>query len=250
MTTPRNHDGLIRTYLREDPVSGQAEVPDHVYNAIRDGIEQTRQRAVIGSMGVPDMNKFLAIGLGTAAVVAVLLIGSNLLGSGSPPPGDAPSPSVAPSEAPSESTPVAATVASGSFTASLGEFGEAFDIEATKTGDDVSGTLDVSFPSGADGGYSVDLQCARTTDAGNLIIAGKVSDSASDFIAEGVYVAMLLAPGPPAGTLWFADVLPFDEVPSPADSCSGFLDTIFSDPELPGMEGLVRPIEGDVELGQ
>ncbi len=78
MTTPRNPDRLIRTYLQEDQAPGQPEVPEHVYGAIRDGIEQTRQRAVIGSMGVPDMNKFLAIGLGAAAVVAVLLIGSNL----------------------------------------------------------------------------------------------------------------------------------------------------------------------------
>lgn len=101
MKTPRNPDRLIRTYLQEDQAPGQPQVPDHVYNAIRDGIEQTRQRAVIGSMGVPDMNKFLAIGLGAAAVVAVLLIGSNLLGSSSPPPGGQPSASVAPSEAPS-----------------------------------------------------------------------------------------------------------------------------------------------------
>ena len=80
MTTPRNPDRLIRTYLQEDEALGHHEVPEHVYGAIRDGIEQTRQRAVIGSMGVPDMNKFLAIGLGTAAVVVALLIGSNLNG--------------------------------------------------------------------------------------------------------------------------------------------------------------------------
>ena len=86
MTTPRNPDRLIRTYLQEDQAPGQPEVPDHVYNAIRDGIEQTRQRAVIGSMGVPDMNKFLAIGLGAAAVVVALLVGSNLMGSSSPAP--------------------------------------------------------------------------------------------------------------------------------------------------------------------
>ena len=48
------------------------------------------------------MNKFLAVGLGATAVVAVLLIGSNLLGSGSPPPGGPPTESVAPSDASSE----------------------------------------------------------------------------------------------------------------------------------------------------
>jgi hypothetical protein len=98
MTTPRDLDRLIRTYLQEDQVSGQAEVPVHVYSAIRHGIEQTRQKAVIGSLGVPEMNKFLALGLGAAAMVAALLIGANLLGSGNPPPGVAPSVSAVPSE--------------------------------------------------------------------------------------------------------------------------------------------------------
>lgn len=104
MTTPRNPDRLIRTYLREEQALGQPEVPEHVYGAIRDGIEQTRQRAVIGSMGVPDMNKFLAIGLGAAAVVVALLIGSNLIGSTSPAPGGAPS--AAPSNPADGSLPV------------------------------------------------------------------------------------------------------------------------------------------------
>jgi hypothetical protein len=99
MTAPRNPDRLIRTYLIEDQATGHPEVPDRVYSAIRLRIEQTRQRATIGSRGVPDMNKFVAIGLGAAAVVAVLLIGSNLLGSSSPPPGGAPSASAEPSEA-------------------------------------------------------------------------------------------------------------------------------------------------------
>lgn len=53
------------------------------------------------------MNKFVAIGLGAAAVVAVLLIGSNLLGSSSPAPGSEVPESVAPSQAPSEPAPSA-----------------------------------------------------------------------------------------------------------------------------------------------
>ncbi len=84
MTTRRNLDRLIRTYLQEDQVTGDPEVPDHVYGAIREGIEQTRQRAVIGFMGVPDMNKFLAVGLGVAAVVLAGYIGVQLLGGPAP----------------------------------------------------------------------------------------------------------------------------------------------------------------------
>ena len=95
MTRRDDLDQQLSAFLREGP----ADLPDPSFDAVRDRIEQTRQRAVIGSLGVPDMNKFLAIGLGTAAVVVAVLIGSNLLGGGSPPPGGAPSESAAPSEA-------------------------------------------------------------------------------------------------------------------------------------------------------
>ena len=139
-------------------------------------------------------------------------------------------------------------LASGSFTAPLDDFGEEFDIEATGTGDDVSGTLDVTA---ADGAYSVDLQCARTTEEGRLVIGGKVSQSTSEFIAEDVFVAMLLAPGTPIGALWAADVLPTDEVPSPADSCSGFVDTLVSDSDSlfsNADASILRPVTGDLEI--
>jgi hypothetical protein len=105
MTAPRNPDRLIRTYLLEDQVPGQPEVSDHVYAAIRDGIEQTRQRAVLGSIGVPDMNNnIVRVGLAAAAVVVIAIIAINLvpggLNVGNPP---TPSPSVLPSEEPSPS---------------------------------------------------------------------------------------------------------------------------------------------------
>jgi hypothetical protein len=99
MTAPQNPDRLIRTYLIEDQAPGQSEVPDHVYAAIRDGIEQTRQRAVLGSIGVPDMNNILRVGLAAAAIVIIAIVAINLL-PGSPPPGGGPSPS--PSDLPSE----------------------------------------------------------------------------------------------------------------------------------------------------
>jgi hypothetical protein len=109
MTAPRNPDQLIRSYLKEDQAPGQSEVPDHVYAAIRDGIEQTRQRAVLGSIGVPVMNNILRVGLAAAAVVVIAIIAINLL-PGSPPPGGGPtpSPSVAPSEAAPSAEPSAA----------------------------------------------------------------------------------------------------------------------------------------------
>jgi hypothetical protein len=86
---------MIHAFLME----GEEELHDQVYDAVRAEIEQKPQRAGFGPWRELSMNKFLAIGLGAAAVVAVLLIGSNLLGGGTPPPGGAPSESAAPSEA-------------------------------------------------------------------------------------------------------------------------------------------------------
>ena len=78
-----------------------------------------------------------------------------------------------------------------------------------------------------------------------------MTESTSQYIVEGVYVAMLLAPGTPMGTMWWADVLPSDEVPAPAGSCSEFIDTIFTDPELAELDpDILRPIQGDLQIGQ
>ncbi len=116
MKTPRNPDRLIRTYLQEDQANEYHEVPEHLFNAIRDGIEQTRQRAVIGSMGVPVMNKFLAVGLGVAAVVLAGYIGVQLLG-GPAPGGPAPveTPQPVDSAAPEPSSPAGAGLPDGPF---------------------------------------------------------------------------------------------------------------------------------------
>ena len=58
MTAPRNPDRLIRAFLAE----GQDELPDQVYDAVRDRIEQTNQRVVIGPWRTPFVNNFLRIG--------------------------------------------------------------------------------------------------------------------------------------------------------------------------------------------
>lgn len=94
MTAHDDLDKQLNAFLRDGPT----DLPDPSFDAVRDRTESTRQRVVLGPWRVPDMNKFLVVGLGAAAVVAVLLVGSNLLGSSGNPPGGEPSPSVAPSE--------------------------------------------------------------------------------------------------------------------------------------------------------
>lgn len=98
MTASRDPDRLIHAFLDE----GLDELPYPVYDAVRDRIEQTRQRAVIGPWRTPDVNRLLKIGLAAAAVVVIAVVGYNLL-PGSPAPGG--EPSASPSVSPSDSEP-------------------------------------------------------------------------------------------------------------------------------------------------
>jgi len=77
MTASRDPDRLIRTFILE----GEDELHDQVYDAVRAAIEHKQQRVVIGPWRMPIMNKILGYGLAAAAVVAVVLIGAQLLGS-------------------------------------------------------------------------------------------------------------------------------------------------------------------------
>ena len=100
MTTSRDPDRLIQHFLAE----GSEQLQDQVYDAVRAEIEQQRQRAVIGPWRIPIMNKLAPIGLGAAAVVVVLFVGTRLLGLPAPGGGGgvqsvAPSPTAAPSVA-------------------------------------------------------------------------------------------------------------------------------------------------------
>jgi hypothetical protein len=151
MTAPRNPDRLIRTYLVEDQATGTPEVPDHVYSAIRDGIEHTRQRAVLGSIGVPDMNNILRIGLAAAAVVIIAIIAINLL-PGTPTPGGSPSvsPSAEPSASPSQAGEAPGPVvvwndASGVGNISFSMPASGWDVFATDGYATVSGQDDTGF---------------------------------------------------------------------------------------------------------
>ncbi len=102
MTAPHDLDRELKAFLTDGPT----ELPDPSFDAVRDRMESTRQRVVIGPWRMPDMNKFAPIGLGAAAVVVALVVGTQLLGP--PPPGGvgaAPTASPTPTTAPSPSPP-------------------------------------------------------------------------------------------------------------------------------------------------
>jgi hypothetical protein len=104
MTTPRDPDRLIHAFLRE----GAEQLHDQVYDAVRADIDHKRQRVVIGPWRVPTVSKLVPIGLGAAAVIAVLFLGSQFIGSPASNvggPASQPPASVAPSEAPASAAP-------------------------------------------------------------------------------------------------------------------------------------------------
>ncbi len=239
MRTDHDLERAVRAWV----ALGSEQLPDPALDAALNEIARTNQRhAGWLARRTNLMNgNALKIGLVAAAVVAVALLGVRFL----PDMVGGPDPTPIP-------TSTAVTLASGTFTAPLNEFGEAVDIEATRTGDDVSGTMEISNPAGGDGAYSVDVQCARTTDEGFLMIGGEVTESTyEEFIAEGAYVVLALAPGTPVRVVWAVDVLATDEVPAPAESCAAYIDTLLGDPMFAeGIGDHGRPIEGELELGQ
>jgi hypothetical protein len=129
-------------------------------------------------------------------------------------------------------TPIPLAV--GSFTAPFSEGGTTIEIQASGSGESVSGEMDVSE---GDGQFSVDLQCTRTTDSGVILIGGDATTSTHDAVPQGSRVAIPIQPGtPPSAGFWF-------EEPPPAASCSEFLEGVPDD-----VVEFLQPIEGDLEL--
>jgi hypothetical protein len=106
MTAHHDLDRRLNAFLLDGPTS----LPDASFDAVRDRTEQTRQRVVLGPWRVP-MSKLVPIGLGAAAVIGVLLLGSQFIGSPSSNMGGPASQSPAsatPSEAPASAAPASA----------------------------------------------------------------------------------------------------------------------------------------------
>ena len=77
MTEHHDLDRQLNAFLLDGPTS----LPDSSFDAVRDRTEQTRQRVVLGPWRVPTLNKLIPIGLGAAALVVALLLGSRFIGS-------------------------------------------------------------------------------------------------------------------------------------------------------------------------
>lgn len=240
MAVDQDLERAVRLWVAE----GSDQLPNPALDVALDRIATTKQRhAGWLARRINMMNgNALKFGAAAVAIIAAVILGVRFL----------PEAIGGPSDPTPFPTPAAVTLASGSFTAPLAEFGEAIVIEAIRTGDDVSGTMEISNPADGEGAYSVDVQCARTADGGFLMVGGEVTESTyEEFVAEGAYVVIAFATDTPVRMLWAVDVLATDEVPAPAASCSAFLESLLGDPEFLGTIDIHgRPIEGDLELGQ
>ena len=77
MSTDRDTTRIVRSWLDE----GVTQLPDRVLDAVLDQVPATPQRRTVWfARRTPIMNRIVAVGLGAVAVVALLLIGSRLLG--------------------------------------------------------------------------------------------------------------------------------------------------------------------------
>ena len=106
MTAPRDVDRQLEAFLLDGPTT----LPDPSFDAVRDRVEGTRQRVVIGPWRLPDMHKLVPFAVGAVAVVAILLVGGRLLPvapggtvGGAPAPTQTRTPTAAPTAAPSPS---------------------------------------------------------------------------------------------------------------------------------------------------
>jgi len=107
MTAQHDLDQQLTAFLLDGPT----RLPDTSFDAVRDRTDQTRQRVVIGPWRVPTVTKLVPIGLGAAAVIAVLFLGSRFIGSPTSNvggPASQPPASAAPSEAPASAVPASA----------------------------------------------------------------------------------------------------------------------------------------------
>jgi hypothetical protein len=182
MNAPRDPDRLIHDFLME----GATELADPVYDVMRASIEQRPQRVVIGPWRMPDMNKLVPFGLGAAALVAVLAIGSQLLGPAAPS-GVGGAPSAAPTATPSPS-PIGGTVefvVDGLSTTTV--------VDAVADGTSVSGS---AVTTSSRGTHTVQLACG-SRHGDTWALAGTVEDSTLPGEKAGDWSVVIVRDGSP-----------------------------------------------------
>ena len=224
MTTERdNRTRIVLSWLREDA----HENAERVLLRALDEVDATPQRrSWWPARRFNHMNAYAKLIAGAAALVVVAVVGYQFLPGGG---GSGTQPTITPS-------PTLAPLARGSFTvpndhATVLDATGAFGAGETRT--DVTGTMTMIDDRGDR--ITVDLDCARRTEGGLLVIAGTVADSTADSFPKGSLFGIILQRGSPvrAGFMFG---------PTLDGPC-----LTFAAGAVEGASGL-RPIEGTVEL--
>jgi len=227
MSQERDVTRLVRSWIRED----QHESADRILGVVLDRLDTTPQRRSWWPAWRSNrMNTYAKLIAAAAAVLVVAFAGFQLLPRSGGVGGD---PTNAPSPSPS-------LLARGDFTAK----GAPVELDATRAGDSVTGTMTVSDETG-NTLFAVDLKCALTAEDGRILIAGDATESNGDWVKKGDFTAIILKPGSPVHAVYA-----FGSDASSATTCSSFLEGIIDQRFTTVIgDGALEPIQGTVELG-
>jgi len=239
MTRHLDVDRVIEDWLADLPNS----LPDRVVDRLVDDLDRTPQWRRFGLPRRDQMNRFVMAAGAVAAIALVAVIGIGLVsgGGGLFGAGPTPSPTPSPTASPSPSTtpsPSPSLIARGTFSLLEGEV----ELNATGSGDNVSGTMIMSHETGD---FNVDLKCTRTTEDGVILIAGDITHTESRFAPLGNRELIILKPGSPVLGGLDAEEREGGSL-ARAASCEALLEYVDNnDLFIDGLE----PIEETIELG-
>jgi hypothetical protein len=192
MTASREPDRLIHAFL----IEGEETLNDQVYDAVRDEIEHTRQRTVIGPWRIPAVNKIVGFGLAAAALIIAVVVGTQLLGS---PSGNLGSdPTVTATPGPTEEP----TRVGGNVDYQLDGAPATTEVDAVADGASVSGAAVTTFFRGT---HTVRLECAAQ-DGDTWAFGGTTEQTTVPGERAGDWSAVVVRDGSPQQIgIWLSD---------------------------------------------
>jgi hypothetical protein len=206
MTARDDLDRQLDAFLRDGPI----ELPEPSFYAVRDRTQSTRQRVVIGPWRLPDMNKLVPFGLGVAAVVVALVIGSQFLR-----PAAAVDVGGSPSAPPTLTQPP--DPASGTVRFLSDGVPTTTEVDAVFDGASVSGTAVTTFGRGT---HTVRLECAAR-DGDTWAYGGTIAQTTVPGERAGGWSAVIVKDGSPQQIgIWLSDSK------SQGTDCAGWLAAI------------------------
>lgn len=190
MTTDHDLDRQLDAFLQ----AGPSDLPDASFDAVRDLIDHTGQRAAIGPWRIADtMNKFVTLGLGAAAVVVALVIGAQFLAPAAGGVGGAP-------------TPIGGTVEyvmDGVPTTT--------EVDAVADGTSVTGR---AITTSARGTHTVRLECAAQ-DGDTWAVGGTVEETTLPGESAGLWSAVIVRDGSPQQiAIWLSVPMDCEALPA------------------------------------